>query len=777
MALVFALPATSCSSKKNKYEVIKEDDPWYECTSFTVPDLYPETEYEYSEFKTIGATDDSIYVLSEAQKIINGKRSDMKNTDMVKYYEQAILKFSYDGKLLERKDYKPVVENNTVRMIWRVWISGDELNILEYTVNLDTSENKKKDTGFGEIKYILNGKDLVFPDNIMKAANQNKETLMISDIYSAGGYTIYTCFYKSWSDFLVVQKPDGTFYHPDFTAVFDTPVEHFLDFIPTNDGKIIVSCLLYSSIGVNEDRVFVMLDPVTGSISPLKDLYGAQNCDIQYANGKAVARNFSGFNFVDSIDGKLTPICSYTDLDAPFDEVTESELLYINGDGSEIVLDRMDYDSNNGRDQIRIIHLKKCARNPNAGKTVLTLSSSSESFPESYQFRAINIYNRNGSSFFIKYVIPFDEFGNFQKTDADIYLDQKPIGKASDRNEFIDLMPYLGFTKGSYENDYFANAIEASKTGDALYRVPLDISAKGIITSSTNIPEGQNGFTFDSYKTFVDKVCNGTDPMSKTIGYARGKNAYFTTLFINMSEKFIYDGKVHFEGNELRDLMSFVDKYGSDTQMSDEEYYQGLVSEHNQAILEVENAINGKSASIEGKEGAVYGEIYSFDDYLEKYSEFGLDFGVYGIPSFDGRGPMTTSTDFASVSARTKYPAECAEFIKTVLSYDVQSTMDGNPINRKALRHIIDEKLDHYNKSIDLTLKYDPSASDKKISPDAADKYISLLSSSYGGMQINDEITNILMEESSAYFSGSKSMDDVIQVMRQRIQTVLNENS
>ena len=69
---------------------------------------------------------------------------------------------------------------------------------------------------------------------------------------------------------MLFKKPDGTFYHPDFTAVFDTPVEHFLDFIPTNDGKIIVSCLLYSSIGVYEDRVFVVLDPVTGSISLLK---------------------------------------------------------------------------------------------------------------------------------------------------------------------------------------------------------------------------------------------------------------------------------------------------------------------------------------------------------------------------------------------------------------------------------------------------------------------------------------------------------------------------
>ena len=59
---------------------------------------------------------------------------------------------------------------------------------------------------------------------------------------------------------------------------------------------------------------------------------------------------------------------------------------------------------------------------------------------------------------------------------------------------------------------------------------------------------------------------------------------------------------------------------------------------------------------------------------------------------------------------------------------------------------------------------------------DAIDKYIELLSSSYGGINIGSEIENILREESSAYFNGSKSLDDVIPVMQNRVQTVLNEN-
>ena len=66
LATLIALPVTSCSSKKREYEVIKESDPWYESTSFEISDYYPQDVYEYSDFMTVGTTDDAIYIRAEA---------------------------------------------------------------------------------------------------------------------------------------------------------------------------------------------------------------------------------------------------------------------------------------------------------------------------------------------------------------------------------------------------------------------------------------------------------------------------------------------------------------------------------------------------------------------------------------------------------------------------------------------------------------------------------------------------------------------------------------
>ena len=63
-----------------------------------------------------------------------------------------------------------------------------------------------------------------------------------------------------------------------------------------------------------------------------------------------------------------------------------------------------------------------------------------------------------------------------------------------------------------------------------------------------------------------------------------------------------------------------------------------------------------------------------------------------------------------------------------------------------------------------------------KLTTDAIDKYEEILSSSYGGISAGSSVESILMEESSAYFNGSKSMDDVIKVMQKRLQTVLDES-
>ena len=104
LALLIALQITSCSSKKKEYEVIKESDPWYECSSFEISGLYPKDEYEYSDFETVGTTDNAIYIKANAQKYFEGNYKDLSEEQFSEYYETSILKFSFDGELLEKTD-------------------------------------------------------------------------------------------------------------------------------------------------------------------------------------------------------------------------------------------------------------------------------------------------------------------------------------------------------------------------------------------------------------------------------------------------------------------------------------------------------------------------------------------------------------------------------------------------------------------------------------------------------------------------------------------------
>lgn len=761
LATLIALPVTSCSAKKRKYEVIKESDPWYECSSFDISNLYPDDVYEYSDFETVGATDDAIYIKAEAQKIFDGNINDLSEDEIVQYYENSILKLSFDGELLEKTDYITKYNNGSFRYLDKAWISDGDLSILEVEFDKETATKT----------YIYNGKELDLSRIIQ---NEYSKVNYISDIYSSGGYTVYNIFINNWRNILYIERPDGTCYNLN-QQIVDALGGFFYDtvgeFIPADDGRVMIP-VFYEYTGV----VYLILDPATGEFTELEELGTKESLYmVEFCNDQIISRDFTGFSRMDKSTGKLEQICEYSNIDASLYDLIESELMYVSSDNSEMIMGTPTYESVGNLDGhcgFKITHLVKADKNPNAGKTVLIVSTTEGYYPDEAEMKAVPVFNRQNDSYFVKFVFPYDISGDYSEVDADIYLSDKINYTSADANQYVDLSPYIDLNSDLY----FSNAVNAAKYGDSLYHMPLNISASGIITASTNVPSGQVGFTFESYDKFVDDVCNGIDPMSKTPGYMMGKSEYFTRLFMNMSEKFIYDGKAHIDTEDFRNLMIFVDTHGSADSMSEYDAVVASINEHNAAIQEINNLLEGKTAELDGKLGAEYGNFYSFDDYIGSYADYGEGLGVYGLPSYDGRGPMTISDEFVSISAKTEYVEPCAEFVKLLLSFDVQCTKYTNPINRDALRYMAEQKLDTYNSSIEILLKTNPSAG-RKIPSEAVDKYIGLLSSSYGGVNVGIEIENIIREESSSYFNGSKSMDDVIPVMQNRIQTVLNENN
>ncbi len=752
LAVSLAAPLASCASHKREYKTIKEDDKWYSCDSFEVSDLYPSDKYDYADFRTVGATEESVYVFVDSMRKIEGSTADMDDKEYLKYYEQSILRFSYDGELLDKEDFAVETDEGYYRILEKAWVSDGKLNTLEQIY-----DNEKGVV----VSSLLNNEPFDIPD----VRNFNNSVILLQDMYTVNGYTFYILRNSNIiRNQYAIKNPDGTSYEVDLNEITKNgDIDNVSSIIPGPGNTVILPAFSYTY-----EIFFISLDLATGKAEELEGLYGTYAYWIEHASGKTVARDYKGFSFVDNQTGALTPICEYSDIDASMSTVIESELLYINDDGSEMVLGVETYDSvgNTYWDfGYKVMHLSLQDVNPHAGKTVLTLSNGDESIASESDLYAVNLFNNSNSSFFIKYVFPIDDKGEYLDVDADIVLTQSLAASASDRNKYIDLAPYIGSGE-----DLFQNAIDAAKQGNSIYHIPLDITASGIMTVSSNVPEGQTGFTFEQYIKFVDDVCNGTDPMSQTFGFRMGKTQYFSKLFINSSDLFISDGKIDIDNESFRQLMIFVDTYGSPETKTLEE----LIEENNKAVVEATSAVKEQHAGLENKLDAKYGDLYSFDNFIGSYAEFGEGIGIYGLPSFDGRGPQTTSYEFVSVSSESQYPEACAEFVNLLISYEVQVTKyDSNPINKKALADIAETKLSAYNEYIEEQ----DSPEYRTIPHEAIDKYIAILSSSYGGMSVGSDIESILNEEASAYFSGSRALDDVIPVMQNRIQTVLNETA
>ncbi len=757
MVLVFAASSASCSSPKREYETIKDTDTWYECSSFNVSGFFPAEEYEYSDYESIGASDEFIYLTADLIRKFEGNFNDLSDDEMMDLYEQYILKFSYDGELIEKKEFDSVTDDGNYRALQKAWISDDgEFNILEQEFNKENSSTS----------YFLNGNPLILPE----VNNYYNNPVYIEDIYCSGGYTVYKLYVNSWRDTLAVTRPDGSSYEIFLEGRINGQVSGIGNLIPSDGCKVMMQVYL----DTGED-IYVSLDPSTGTTEELKGFYGTSGYLLEYASGKTVTRNYEGFSFLDKTTGALTPIFNYNDTNTLMCDIMDAQTLYISDDGSEIVFGCETYEESGTfmvSSGYKIMHLSRASSNPHAGKTKLTLSFNEDFFPERSYCMAIQKYNENSTSFFLNCVFPYDEKGEYKQPDADIILEYDPVYEPSDSSKFTDLTPYLDLNSSLAADTYFMNSVNAAKSGDSLYHVPLNISTSGIITASSNVADGQTGFTFGSYAEFVDNVCNGVDPMSRTKGYNMGKADYFTKLFMNMSELFICNGKVRLDNEEFRELILFVDEYGSEGSMTEEEFYKTLIDDHNAEVQETES---GRRNVPEDRSGAAYGELYSFADYIGCYHKFGEGLGVYGLPSFDGRGPVIFSHEFASVSSGTLYPDECAEFVKLLLSYDIQIEMNSNPINRAALRNSAESQLAIYNSQIEIENKYGiPDL--RPVPSEAVDKYIDILSSSHSGKILGGSIEQIIIEESSAYFSGGRALEDVIPVMQKRIQTVLDES-
>lgn len=461
------------------------------------------------------------------------------------------------------------------------------------------------------------------------------------------------------------------------------------------------------------------------------------------------------------------------------------------------------YDSNYQTEFV-IVDLTKAESNPHAGKTILEMFCS-YGYVEEKIGDAIIKYNENSSNYFIEVTDRYShvddlDYSNLNSEDdyananlnvnakmsnelamdimngegPDILMNASELGQLNDTNYLADLTPYIGTLD---PDKYFTNIIDASLVDGKLFHLPVSYMIEGIQTDAKYAGASGIGFTPAEYEKFLNETLNGTD----CVPY--GQALYFTKVFNAQSDKFITNGKADFSAPEFAELAEYVknnvqeNSQSWDEMYNDDMYYSSTV------------AVGAAAAPVKGDTGntspAIYGPVYGISGYFMNMANIqGSGTAILGIPSTDGRGPMVSPYVSVAVSAQAQNVDACGEFVKLLLSEDVQKSLamnDNFVLSREAFREGGQKAVEYYNgEGGEYMFGYDyetglPKDNRLKFSEQNINELEKIIESCSCTNAADAAINLILVEEMPAYFIGQKSLEEVAKVAQDRAQKVLDE--
>ena len=436
-----------------------------------------------------------------------------------------------------------------------------------------------------------------------------------------------------------------------------------------------------------------------------------------------------------------------------------------------------------------MFEVKKADKNPHVGKSILELYSSYGYVSDEIN-NAVAKFNETNKNYFIEITDRYTSTIGSQSTvvnnedessdislrymadmssklamdimngeGPDMLVNVSSYGALKNSNYLLDLSPY---TSKMNSDKYFTNVLDAMKTDGKLYNMPISYGITGIQADTKYAVTTGVGFTTDEYVKFLKDTLNGKDLITS------GQAHYFSTLFGNMSEKFIVNRKADFSGPEFKALAEFV---------------KDNVQEKSPDWTQEDRVIEYSSTTAVEAKKAIYGQVSGYWDYIQNVENTRGCSTILGLPSADGRGPTVFAYESLAISAQASNVDACVDFLKILIADETQkelATKGYFVLNRQAFREAGNEAMKYFN-TINPGIPfgwYGEGAKPKNSVTytsehvDALEKVIESCSSSSSA---DAAVSIILIEEMPSYFTGQKELGNVIKIAQDRVQKVLNE--
>ncbi|MCL2052812.1 MAG: extracellular solute-binding protein [Lachnospiraceae bacterium] len=328
------------------------------------------------------------------------------------------------------------------------------------------------------------------------------------------------------------------------------------------------------------------------------------------------------------------------------------------------------------------------------------------------------------------------------------------------KNALLDLNPL--FEKSEINlDDYMENAIKAYELDGKKYGMMTGFAVNTLVGHESRLT-GIDSWNVQDMIAWAEKY-----PDSQLMNTNSSQIMY--TMVYSVLDKFVdwNTGTCDFTGEEFIKIMEFAATFGNDY---DDWSNPNRIGTH---------------------EGLTTGKYLLMDQWVNNLTSLQMIDALFdgeakfiGYPTETGSGFMLSPYGAVGISAKSNYTDGAFEFIKYMMSDAFQIDADNGrytiPIKKSALDEVIRVATAPVSESQNYvsTWGYDDLMIEilQSRNIDFKDQFLDLISRADGLRFYDEQMYNIINEETESFFAGAKTAMEVAQIIQNRIQVYVNEN-
>lgn len=422
-------------------------------------------------------------------------------------------------------------------------------------------------------------------------------------------------------------------------------------------------------------------------------------------------------------------------------------------------------DTMNSNSTTYLVKLDKASKNPNAGKKILSLAYLD--WMSTTEYHAVNDFNRKSEKCFIEVNRKYCDIANgIYKTDGwqysiadvissesmavdalmadirdgkgpDMLLYGSEAAQLNSTNYLIDLTKRIKSEKSIANGDYMDFVTKPNGRDGKHYRLDYGFTSAAFIINNSLVDADARGLTFEQYDRIINESNSG-----KSVLYE--EDLALMKLLLKTSDCLSFDneGKLNLGNESFKGMSDYIASI-PDGLIYDEDYETTARKMHIESNL-------------------------TFQGFVLNHGKTYQNFSIVGLPSTDGH-PETVSGRGIGITSCCPMENAAWEFAMTLLTPEFQSAMQYHydPVLKSAQKTMFTDYVNMKNDTRDPL--------DTAISMSIVDYYIEQVSDAVTVPDMDSGIIVIMNEEMPAYYCGQKSLDEVIEVINNRVNLMLAE--